>query len=343
MRAGMYKIISIGILFLLGLGWSVSPVLATGYGAHVLRPEELQSVAVQTREVRGELKTPLYVTIPFSLEDIQQLDRWKSGFEVAQKENIIPLVRLVTRFDMESNAWAVPTQYEIVQFAKALNTLPWPQKERHVILFNEPNHSAEWGGQSNPEEFANISHFSAQWFNTENADYVVLPAAADLAAPNGPDTMEAFTFWKRALASEPDLLTHFDAWNSHSYPNPGFLASPQRTGQNSLRGFEHELAFLQEYSDKKWPVFITETGWKQTSGNVRLMSSYYRYADRNIWNHEQVVAVTPFLWQGAPGPFAQFSLQNEAQKFTYQGEALLSLIAGSAEVLLSDGSAGSPR
>lgn len=339
----MHKMLFIIALFLSGFFWSVSSVSATGYGAHVLHPEELQNVADETSESRGNKETPLYVTLPFSLKDTQELDRWKSGFAVAKKENIIPLIRLVTRFDTESNAWEVPTQYEIVQFARALNQLPWPQSERYIILFNEPNHAAEWGGQVNPEEYAQITSFSAQWFNTESGNYVVLPAAADLAAPNGSETMEAFTFWRRVLESEPDLLNHLDAWNSHSYPNPGFVASPQRTGKNSLRGFEHELEFLTAYSDREWPVYITETGWKQTTTNVRYMASYYSYAAKNIWSNEQVKAVTPFLWQGSPGPFSAFSLQNENKTFTYQGEALLSLISQSSATLLSDTSAGSAR
>ncbi|MCD8484548.1 hypothetical protein LRY60_02975 [Candidatus Woesebacteria bacterium] len=322
---------------------SASAAAATDYGMHVLRPEEIETIAAQTTELRQESSAPLYVTLPFSLDDTKDLDRWRTAFRVAKENNIVPLVRLVTRFDTEANAWAVPSQYEIVQLTSALNQLEWPQTERHVILFNEPNHAAEWGGTTDPESYASISYFAAQWLNTESENYVVLPAAADLAAPNGPVTMEAFTFWKRALAAEPDLLYQLDAWNSHSYPNPGFVAAPTRTGQNSLRGFEHELAFLDQYQIKEWKVYITETGWRQTPTNARSMAYYYEYAHENIWNHSQVVAVTPFLWQGAPGPFAEFSLQNEAQSLTYQGEALFDLIAQSAAVLLTDSAAASGR
>lgn len=331
------------LFFCLGAFWSARPVAAAGYGVHILHPEEIQDVAEGTRESRGEQKVPLFVTLPFSLEDIHRLDRWQASFAVAKKENIVPLVRLVTRFDTEKNAWVVPNQYEIVQLANALSTLSWPQEERHIILFNEPNHAAEWGGEVNPESYAEVALFAAQWFNTEPGNYVVLPAAADLAAPNGNETMEAFAFWRQALSNQPGLLEQLDAWNSHSYPNPGFMASPYRKGKNSLRGFEHELDFLALHSDRQWPVYITETGWKQTTSNVRQMASYYEYAGENIWNNEQVVAVTPFLWQGIPGPFAAFSLQNEERSFTYQGEALLRLISQSAATLLSDTSAGSAR
>ncbi len=318
-------------------------MFAADYGVHVLRPEEIATVVEKTAGVRQDALAPLYVTIPFSLEDTKSLDRWEQAFRLAQEENVIPLVRLVTRFDSETNAWEVPSQYEVVQLVSALNRLDWPQDTRHVILFNEPNHAAEWGGTIDPESYARIAHFGAQWLNTESANYVVLPAAADLAAPNGSSTMEAFTFWKRALAAEPDLLYQLDAWNSHSYPNPAFLASPMRTGQNSLRGFEHELAFLEQYNIKEWQVFITETGWRQIPTNARNMANYYQYAHENIWNTAQVVAVTPFLWQGAPGPFAEFSLQDESQALTSQGQAFFDLIAQSASLLLTDTTSASGR
>lgn len=311
-----------------------SVVSAAGYGVHVLRPSEFQEVVKAFGEHRPE-ENPLYVTIPFALDDVNRLSEWQDAFRFAKQENIIPLVRLTTRFDAEKNAWAVPTRADIVLFAKALDRLEWPQEKRHVMFFNEPNHAAEWGGKADPESYAEVARFATSWFATEDASYELLPAALDLAAPNGSTTMEAFTFWRRALKSDPELFQRFTAWNSHSYPNPAFSAPPLAKGQNSLRGFEHELAFLKKYSDREWPVYITETSWRVTSRNQNVMRSYYRTARKQIWSHDQVVAVTPFVFAGSPGPFSEFSLVKE-QLLTSQGEAFATLLRETQHELVGD-------
>ncbi|MCD8506751.1 hypothetical protein LRY58_00345 [Candidatus Woesebacteria bacterium] len=107
MRAGV-RILLVTLFILFGFLRSASAAAATDYGMHVLRPEEIETIAAQTTELRQESSAPLYVTLPFSLDDTKDLDRWRTAFRVAKENNIVPLVRLVTRFDTEANAWAVP-------------------------------------------------------------------------------------------------------------------------------------------------------------------------------------------------------------------------------------------
>jgi hypothetical protein len=266
------------------------------------------------------------VTIPVGLSDLDKHEQWQAFFYKAKQARIIPLVRLTTRFNTETNAWEVPSKHDIVVLSDFLRELPWPSDERYVIVFNEPNHAAEWGGEINPEEYGQILDFAADWFHTEQAEYTVLPAGLDFAAPNGPTTMEAFTYLDRLSAANPVVLSKLDAWNSHSYPNPGFVSSPQRTGQNSLRGFEYELAYLKEKTGRDFEVFITETGWRDTAATNRWLSSYYQYARQHIWSHPQVKAITPFILQGSPGPFAQFSFLDAAGQPTPQYWAFQQLL-----------------
>lgn len=311
-----------------------APVSAASYGVHILTPDEIHQIAEGFDEYRA-VDQPVYATIPFTLADVHKLPEWQKAFDLAKEKNIIPLVRITTRFDSDQNAWVVPTRQEMLLMVLSLNVLEWPQTDRHVILFNEPNHAAEWGGKVDPQSFAEVSGFLARWFQTEPYPYLVLPAAADLAAPNGPVTWEAFTFWRAVLAQDPTYLEHFDAWNSHSYPNPAFSAPPTARGQNSLRGFEHELEFLAQYSGKQWPIYITETGWRETRQNRARLASYYQVAHKTIWNHPQVVAVTPFVWRGAPGPFAEFSFLNAESQPTAQWQAFSKVLQDQARNLLS--------
>ncbi len=303
------------LLFLL-FSLIVSPSFAqTGQvlGIHVLHTYEIDQAADL---VRVDDESWSYITIPFSFEDIEKKDQWQTFFDKCKEYKIIPLVRLVTK--PEGSNWRVPNKKDIVLYANTLSSLEWPTNKRHVIIFNEPNHAQEWGGKIDPASYAQILKFSADWFHTEGKNYVVLPAGLDLAADGYNGTREAFSYWKEALTYDPNLLTYIDAWNSHSYPNPGFSSSPEKTTKNSLRGFVHERAFFTQYIDKDFEIYITETGWVQNGSTNRWLSRYYQYAIDNIWSDPKVVAVTPFLLNGSPGPFTGFSFLNEQGEPTTQ-------------------------
>lgn len=288
-------------------------------GVHLLTTGELLAAKqmISTEQTKDQWH---YVTIPFTLDDVGKNQEWQDFFDLARENKIIPIVRLTTRF--EDEAWQVPNRYEITQLVGALNKLSWPTQDKHIIVFNEVNHRKEWSGRQDPAEYARILRFTASWAHSENNGFVVLPAAMDLAAPNGPETTEAFTYLTMMLKEDPEVFSYIDAWNSHSYPNPGFSSSPLRNGQNSLRGFEHELAFLKRNTDRDLNVFITETGWEDNGATNRWLSSYYEYALEHIWSDEKVVAVTPFVFKGDPGPFSKFSFVSGSDEPTHQYHSL---------------------
>lgn len=317
-------------------GWLfVTPVQAANkMGMHVLHPQEFSTVAKMYGELRSEETDPIYITIPFTLDDVDRLDQWQEAFSVARKENLVPIVRLSTRMDANVNGWAIPSKRDIVRLANALDQLDWPQTQRYIVVFNEPNHAGEWGGTLDPDSFADMTEFALDWFHTEDRGYVMLPAALDLAAANTATTQEAFRYWKAMLQRRPDILDKIDAWNSHSYPNPGFMASPTASGQNSMRGYQHELAFVKRYTDRQLPVFITETGWLDRLSSYRLQANY-DYALRHIWSDDQVVAVTPFVLAGSPGPFAEFSFVDESGEPTRQWFALAAAVERYQKLLLT--------
>lgn len=308
---------------------------AAGLGMHVLRPQEFSSVG-QTFDSIRKADEPLYITVPFSLDDRTNLKEWQKSFDYAHEHNIIPIVRLVTHFDTEKQAWSIPTRRDIILLTSALGQLTWPQDKRHVILYNEPNHAAEWGGTIDPHSFAEMTVFGADWLSTEPYDYVILPAALDLAASDTKNTKEAFAYWSEALGSKPEILEKIDAWNSHSYPNPAFSSAPGLKGKNRLDGFRHELAFLKKFTDRELPVFITETGWVKTPTTAKNLTSYYRTALSQVWSDKNVVAVTPFLYAGAPGPFAAFSFVDETGKPTAQWQAFSTAVARERGIFLTD-------
>lgn len=293
-------------------------------GIHILGPGEI--VRANELLAHGDDKDK-FVTVPLTLADLSKPKDWQRFFDDAQALKMRPIIRYTTRF--ENGSWIVPTRADVVRMTSFLSSLEWHRPDLTVILYNEPNHANEWGGTIDPKSFADISLFATQWIETETKTYTILPAAMDLAADGKGGTMEAFEYWTKALSAQPTLLDRFDGWNSHSYPNPAFAASPDRTGKNSLRGYESELAFAKKYTHKEFPVYITETGWNQNLLTNQRLKDYFIKAYTKIWgNDSRIVAVTPFLLQGAPGTFAPFSFLDKDGNPTMAYEVYQSLLSG---------------
>jgi hypothetical protein len=306
----------------------VSPAQAISgkiMGVHILSPVDLD-YAIQLLKQDQESNEWHFLTIPLTLDDMNRLEYWQDFFKKLKQYKFIPIVRLATR--VNHGIWEQPNRKQIVGMFNFMNQLDWPQDERLVIVFNEVNHAKEWGNQIDPISYAQILEFAANWAHTEEANYKILPAAMDLAAPNGPDTMEAFTYLDQMYHYNPWIFSHVDFWNSHSYPNPGFSSSPTQTGKNSIRGFEHELAYLRRRTGNDYRVIITETGWVDNRHTRPWLTQYYLYAMQHVWTHPQVIGVTPFLLRGAPGPFSTFSFFDEANQPTVIYNAFREAVKG---------------
>ncbi len=323
----MKRILSLytAIFFLFLTAANVAARETSIMGMHVLNPEEF-SAAKNSLLIDGETQDQwYYMTVPLTLNDLNDLPRWQKLFTEARETHVIPIVRLATRY--ENGSWQQPTRKDIVDLITFLQKLEWPTEDRHIIAFNEVNHSKEWGGEIDPNSYANAFRFTSSWAHAQQASFIVMPAAMDLAAPNGRSTSEAFNYLASMYAFDPEIFTYADAWNSHSYPNPGFSTSPTKTDKMSLRGFEHELAFLADKTENTLPVYITETGWEDSRSTRPWLSSYYEYALQHIWTKDKVVAVTPFIYKGSPGPFSGFSFMTADDKPTEQLDALRRALA----------------
>ncbi len=279
------------------------------FGIHVADPNDIPRVGKLVNSTGGNWG---YVTLVIADHE-RNFAIWDSFFRQMRRERLIPIVRLATH--VEGNSWTKPSLQDAQSWASFLNGLPWPTKNRYVVLFNEPNHAKEWGGEVSPGQYADILVVYARALKQASEDFFVLPAGFDASAPNGPDTMDEELFLRWMWAKEPYLAESIDGWTSHSYPNPGFSGSPFAKGRGTVRTFEWELTLLAQLGiNKKLPVFITETGWANDpniSTQSRLTSSdistYLEVAAQTVWNNPGVVAVTPFLFNYQEPLFAMFS------------------------------------
>src|SRR3990172_2157634 len=120
----------------------------------------------------------------------------------------------------------------------------------------------------------------------------------------------------------PDIFDHIDGWTSHSYRNPNFSESPDKTGIVSITGYINEIEFIKTLSVKKnLPIFITETGWTHDVGgenkflSVDVLKKYYTQAFEKWLKDPNIVAVTPFMLNYQSEPFNTFSFKKADGSF----------------------------
>lgn len=289
------------------------------FGIHILFPEEIEKAAKLVNS-NGDWG---YVTIPIQSYD-RDLAKWQNFMDSCKKYHLIPIIRLATY--PEGNTWAKPTLFDTLDWPNFLDSLEWPTKDRLVILYNETNHSQEWGGEISPEDYATHINDIIDQFKKRSQDFVLLNGAQDLSAPNSSVTIDEFTYFRRMNNAVPGIFKKFDGWASHSYPQPAFSGRPEDVGRKSIVGYKEELAFLdREFGIKNLPVFITETGWEDNSIPKYMIGEFYKKAFTEVWTEQNIIAVTPFLLSAGSGGFEGFSFLSPSGEEQDSYKAIASL------------------
>ncbi len=308
MKRSFYAFFIVVAIFFLNL----SPVKAEMYpnnkfGIHLAQPSD-EDIERAQELVNSKDGTWGYVTLVIH-EDDKNIDKWQPIFDKLRERSLIPIIRLATKPD--GGNWERPHSDDVEEWVDFLNNLNWVVKNRYIILFNEPNHATEWGGEVDPQSFAEVTEEFARKLKAANSDFFVMLGGVDLAAPSSRPNYEDAAVFMRETVKEigvEDYNTYFDGLASHSYPNPGFIGSPLATGRTSIRGYNWELSLLQGMGVKELPVFITETGWNGDILPRNQIAENFRYAYQNVWlPDDRVIAVTPFVLNYQGEPFLKFS------------------------------------
>ena len=223
-------------------------------GIHILFPSELHTAA---QMINGADKGSWgYVTIPIQSTD-RNRKKWQDFLNQCLLERVIPLIRVAT-VPVGSN-WEEPSNLDLIDFANFLNDLNWPVQNRYVIIFNEVNRPDEYGGVVSPENYADILSNAVDIFKDRSSDFFILPAGLDNAAITRSGAIQWSTYLRRMHNKQPDIFNKIDGWTSHAYPNPDFSVRPDLSGSNKIDSFRYDLNFLKRFTNKRLPVFITET------------------------------------------------------------------------------------
>ncbi len=273
-----------------------------------------------------------YVTLIIEEKD-RDKDKWQGIFNKLRELHLIPIIRLATSAEGEN--WRRPEAKDAQSWVDFLDSLNWVVKNRYIILFNEPNHGREWGGEVDAKNYSEVSFEFAKKLKEKNSDFFVMLAGLDASAPSWLPGMEDEETFLREIIQGPTLregrtLQNIDGWASHSYPNPGFSGSPYATGRGTVRTYEWELGILRELGvTKELPVFITETGWvsqdqilniKNQRLSREVVAEYFKTTYEGVWlPDDRVKAVTPFVLDYQGEPFLEFSWKLPSAK-TSEGQ-----------------------
>lgn len=267
-------------------------VLNNKFGIHILDTSEVERAAELVNSSGGSWG---YVTIPIRAND-RNLPKWTKFMEEAQRLHIIPILRIAS-FPVdppggEASHWMAPNEYDLVDFANFLDELPWPIKNRYVVVYNEPNHEGEWGGFVYPQEYARVLDRAIDIFHQRGPDFFVISAGMDASS-------DPYSYYQRMLAAWPGVLNKADGLAFHAYGNPAFSAYPNIYSPVNVTSYRYELDFLRRLGVTEKPIFITEAGWKN--------GGWLKFAFENVWREDKLIAVTPFLLDARTEPFVSFS------------------------------------
>src|SRR3989344_5836360 len=183
-----------------------------------------------------------YVTIIVESKD-RNKEKWQQFFDDLRRKHLIPIIRLAT--SLEGNYWKRPYEGEEIAWADFLDSLSWPVKNRYITIYNEPNHSKEWGGAVDARSYARVLNKTIDALKNKNSDFFVLNAGLDASAQEQlPNYSEEATFLKEMQSEIPGIFDKLDGWVSHSYPNPGFAGSPEDEGRGTVGTWFWGLQYL---------------------------------------------------------------------------------------------------
>lgn len=174
---------------------------------------------------------------------------------------------------------------------------------QHIIIWNEPNLSFEWGFRPvNPEAYTDLLKMVYPVAHQEKEDVIVLAGAlAPTLEPVGsPSGLNDLIYLEEMYAA--GAAAYFDALAAHTY---GLVFPPEYPPDPATLNFRRvELLrdIMIQYGDGGKQIYITETGWNDhprwvwavsPSERMRYTIDAYQWAKVN-WSWCPTVAVWMF-------------------------------------------------
>lgn len=229
---------------------------------------------------------------------------------------------LVARMDIVP-AWARPSDsndrflapehyVDYADYVTAFLVRYRPYGVRHVIIWNEPNLTFEWGRRPpDPQAYAALLKVVYPRVKAAVPEAVIIAGALS-PGPSLGDGRERLDdlAYTRALY-QAGAAAYFDIWGVHAYGARTAPRSPPQTEQVNFRRVELVQRLLTELGDPQRRIMITEGGWND---NPRWTGAV-RPADRLRWTVEAYRMAQEWPWLEA---MCLWQFSTPWQSHTYQ-------------------------
>lgn len=230
-------------------------------------------------------------------------------------------LRVIARLGLVP-AWARPDEDEMTTTLNYLDAAHYDEFARfvaafvsryagrveHIIIWNEPNLTFEWGYRSvDPAGYTALLETVYPAAHQANPDVVVLGGALapTLEPPGSPAGLNDLIYLR--LMYEAGAASYFDALAAHAY---GLAFAPEVAPAEDLINFRRvELLreIMDSYGDQEKPIYVTEAGWNDhprwqwavtPAERIRYTLDAYTWAEER-WPWCPVVAMWMFRTPGA--------------------------------------------
>jgi hypothetical protein len=182
---------------------------------------------------------------------------------------------------------------------------------RHIIIWNEPNVTLEWGFQRvDPEAYTEMLKITYRRAKEADPDIIVLGGA--LAPTLEPEAsalaLNDLIYLERMYAAGAGQ--YFDALSAHAYGLRFPTDEPPAPDALNFRRIELLREIMVRHGDADKPIYLTESGWNDSPRWVHAVKpavrieytlSGYEWAERN-WPYVRAVCTWAFRY-----PAPQFS------------------------------------
>ena len=132
----------------------------------------------------------------------------------------------------------------------------------HIIIWNEPNLSFEWGYRAvDPEAYTDLLREVYPRAHAANPEVIVLAGAlAPTLEPEGSAAgMSDLAYLERMY--EAGAAPYFDALAAHAYGQTSSPVEPPTSDALNFRRVELLREIMVSYGDGDKPIYVTEAGW----------------------------------------------------------------------------------
>ncbi len=228
------------------------------------------------------------------------------GLTVIARLGMVPQwARPGERPDEQPTTWNYLDHEQYADFAAFVGAFVERYRGRvcHIIIWNEPNLSFEWGYRPvDPEGYAEL--LAAVYAAAKAADPEIVVLAGALAPTLEPEGsasgLNDLDYLQQMYAA--GAADHFDALAVHAY---GWTSQPEEEpapDRINFRRSELLREIMDQNGDGRKPVYITEAGWNdhprwtravRPGERVAYTVGAYRYAEEN-WPWVEAIAFWAF-------------------------------------------------